>query len=59
MHAVVPVYPSIHVQAVIPVLPAADVKFAGHDKQVTVVDATCNMLVRDIQLPGGKKLHHS
>ena len=59
VHAVVPVYPSIHVQPAIPMLPADDVKFVGHDKQFTVVDATCNMLVRDIQLAGGKTLHHS
>jgi hypothetical protein len=35
---------------VIPVLPAADVKSAGHDKQFTVVDSTLNMLVRADQL---------
>jgi len=50
VHTVVPVYPSIHVQPVIAVLPAADVKFVGHDKQETVLDTTCNMLVRACQL---------
>jgi len=39
----------------IPMLPAADVKFVGHGKQLVVVDTTCNMLERPDQEPE----HHS
>ena len=49
MHDVVPVCPSIHVQLMIPMLPAADVKFVGHGKQL-VLDTTCNTLERPNQL---------